>query len=47
MGRIVPMVVFAIWFEEHPFKILRGHGLGFNLFYFCHLCYINHIIVFC
>jgi hypothetical protein len=47
MGRIVPLVVLAIWFEECPCKILKGHGLGFNLIYFCHLCCINHIIVFC
>jgi hypothetical protein len=36
----VQMVVFAIWFEECPYRILEGDGLSVGK------CYIDDIFVF-
>jgi hypothetical protein len=29
------MVVFAIWFEECPYKISEGNGLNVGMTWFC------------
>jgi len=33
----VPMAIFAIWFEECPYKILEGDGLSVGKTWFCHV----------